>query len=240
MKSSENTEQILAAYINAAKSFKVPVRDLRNDYLGTDYASLKSCLNSVIGPLLDNDCILQQGSDVRDIMEIAENSAINGRMVRKQVEVWTRLWHISGQWLQSSVTLEPPIGKDGRVGVQQMGSLLSYGRRYSLKPLLALADTDGLEDDGHMAQGGTNGDAETDGPITTEQVDKLDALLMAADADIGKFAKFMGVDQINDIKQSDFRRAVAALKQKIKRITEESEGKTDYGYGAIKEGSNDG
>jgi hypothetical protein len=56
----------------------------------------------------------------------------------------TRLLHSSGQWMESTVSVDP-----GRPGAQPMGSAASYLRRYSLVAFVGIAT--GEEDDGEAA-----------------------------------------------------------------------------------------
>lgn len=60
------------------------------------------------------------------------------------VAVTTRLIHESGQWLESTLTMP-----GGNGGPQQVGSAITYARRYSLMAMLGLAPED---DDAAAAQ----------------------------------------------------------------------------------------
>ena len=60
------------------------------------------------------------------------------------VAVVTRVWHTSGQWAESDELVMPAKG-----GPQDVGSSLTYARRYSLMSFLGLATDD---DDGAGAQ----------------------------------------------------------------------------------------
>jgi hypothetical protein len=60
------------------------------------------------------------------------------------VTVTTRLIHKSGEWLEDALAM--PTGNGG---AQQVGSAITYARRYSLMAVLGLAPED---DDGHAAQ----------------------------------------------------------------------------------------
>lgn len=60
------------------------------------------------------------------------------------VAVTTRIWHHSGQWVESEPLVMPVKG-----GPQDIGSAITYARRYSLMAFLGLATDD---DDGVSAQ----------------------------------------------------------------------------------------
>ena len=116
--------------------------------------------------------------------------------------------------------LEPQTDKSGRVTPQAIGSALSYGRRYSLKALLALGDSE-MDDDASVA---TNGTPDTSNePITVEQVGELDKLLENSGADYDKFIGFLGVPGLSELKQSKYEMAVNALKRKIQANKQKGE-----------------
>jgi hypothetical protein len=60
------------------------------------------------------------------------------------VTVTTRIMHTSGEWIEESLSM--PTGQGG---AQQVGSAITYARRYSLMAMLGLAPED---DDGAAAQ----------------------------------------------------------------------------------------
>lgn len=64
---------------------------------------------------------------------------------RNGIEVTTMLAHTSGQWLHSAPLFMPVSG-----GAQDVGSAITYGRRYQLLAMVGLAPED---DDGQKAQG---------------------------------------------------------------------------------------
>jgi ERF superfamily len=60
------------------------------------------------------------------------------------VNVTTRVWHTSGEWVESL-----PLTMPAKGGPQDVGSAISYARRYALMAFLGLATDD---DDGASAQ----------------------------------------------------------------------------------------
>jgi hypothetical protein len=165
----------MKALIAARKAF-APVTRSSTGQIGQSrtytYADLTAVLESVLLPLLDHGLAVVQGVD-----------AATATLV-------TRLVHTSGEWMQSTYPLkldQPP---------QQLGSAITYARRYSILALLNLATED---DDGAAAQpaprrpraaGNTAPPAEPTGPsersseppaaprahartITTPQIKKL-------------------------------------------------------------------
>lgn len=59
----------------------------------------------------------------------------------------TRLCHASGQWIESSMTVNPP-----KQDIQSLGSYLTYLRRYNYSSIVGVVAVD-EDDDGEMAMG---------------------------------------------------------------------------------------
>ena len=128
----------------ALKAFK----DGTNTFFGNSkYATLASILDAIRGPLTENGFALVQEATTGDM----------------SVSVVTRLLHESWAELVSqplSAPLKKEFTKTGvelPPSVQQIGSLVTYLRRYSLCPFLGVALDD--DDDGNLASqaGNTEG-----------------------------------------------------------------------------------
>lgn len=110
-------------------------RDAKNPFFNSKYATLAEVLGTVREPLAANGFALIQDADT----DLAERT----------VGVVTRLVHESGAELASrrlSAPLKDEFTKDGKPlppSVQQIGSLVTYLRRYSLCAFLSVA----IEDD---------------------------------------------------------------------------------------------
>lgn len=88
--------------------------------------------------------------------------------------------------------------------IQAIGSTLTYLQRMTLKAALGLAASS--DDDGKAAES-----VET---ITDDQVNTLRDLIEEVGADLPKFCAYLRVEALADLRQSDFKRAVAALEAK--------------------------
>lgn len=93
-------------------------------------------------------------ADLSDVMDAVKEALSKNSLAVVQTTdgevLYTMLAHSSGQWLQGSV---PLIWQSGG-GPQQLGSALTYARRYSVSCLLGVvADED---DDGEVAQDQTD------------------------------------------------------------------------------------
>jgi hypothetical protein len=73
--------------------------------------------------------------------------------------VTTVLWHVSGQYIASTLSLPLADPNDSRVH----GSGLTYARRYAVQALLAIAPQD-EDDDAELARGGDHEQAKSTGP----------------------------------------------------------------------------
>lgn len=125
------------ALISAQKCVLKALKDGTNPAFKSKYATLDSVLDAVRGPLSENGFAL-----VQDTTSTAES-----------VSVITRLLHESGGELISqplSAPLKKEYNREGKEfppSVQQIGSMVTYLRRYSLCPFLGVSLDD--DDDGN-------------------------------------------------------------------------------------------
>ncbi|MDE2473081.1 MAG: ERF family protein [Bradyrhizobium sp.] len=132
------------------------------------YATLKTILETVRGPLLEQGIRIKQGAT--DSRSCDDGGGSKSRLV----PVYTDLVHaISGEVERTVV--EIPIS---RLDAQSMGSALTYGRRYSLLAALGLA-TDESDDDGAGSMPRDLGAPIVESPDLIELkglIDKIDAV----------------------------------------------------------------
>jgi hypothetical protein len=95
-------------------------------------------------------------------------------------------------------------GGDVMTKTHAVGSALSYGSRYLLKMIFNVAVGE-ADDDGNAAGKAT---------ISEEQVEKIQSLIMDANADLKRFMTYMKVAKIADIPATKFQSAVDALEAK--------------------------
>lgn len=94
--------------------------------------------------------------------------------------------------------------------IQQIGSTVTYLQRYTLKAALGLAAS--MDNDGAKADQG--------GVISQGEREVILALVEETGADIQKFCEFMGVESIATIPTASFKRAIAMLEAKKKKVSE--------------------
>ena len=191
MKTSEQTNELVTALAKAQGSLANPTKDARNPHFNSRYADLSGGLNAIREALSVNG------------LSVIQAPRIDGDVLMLD----TRLSHASGQWIEC----EYPVCKLG-VPQQQIGSAMTYARRYSLFAVVGIA---GEDDDGNDAS-----KSETPAPSTAflapEQVDEIQAMLDQLDPETERaFLKFMRVGFVSAIPAKDFTYAKGSLAKKI-------------------------
>ena len=128
MKTSESIEHLATALAAAQGVLKNPPKNKINPHFKSRYADLSDGLDVI------RECYSQHG-----LAFIQGTSIVDGIIVLN-----TRIVHKSGQWTESDY----PVGGLGRP--QEMGSAMTYARRYALFGLVGVAGED--DDDGNAAQ----------------------------------------------------------------------------------------
>lgn len=201
MTQSEQINELAAALAKAQGSMANATMNRTNPHFKSKYADLSSVLDAIRTPLSAS------GLSVVQTMQMTER----GMMLR------TTLMHASGQFIST----EYPLPATQRP--HEMGSALTYARRYSLAALVCnSADED---DDGNVAMaskptnGHANGNA-TNGHtrISDEQVKQLRDMADAKDADIPKLCKYFKVPSLADITPDVLPNVIAALEAKRSRV----------------------
>ena len=124
----------------------------------------------------------------------------------------TTLTHaVSGESIES----EWPVGAYEKLTPQQMGSSLTYGRRYTLFPMVGIAGADD-DDDGNAASGKGK---EEDGPLIDEdQVAEIQELLAETKSNVGVFFLTLGCTTFSDMTVPQYRKGIALLNEKRRRM----------------------
>lgn len=139
MSMSQQVDKLAAALAKAQGVMKPAAKDSSNPHFGNRYSSLAEVWDAIREPLTSNGLsVVQLPSSTVDAVTVA-----------------TTLLHVSGQWMRSAVTmpLRPEYTKSGTPqapGAQQVGSAITYGRRYGLCAMVGVASADD-DDDGNAA-----------------------------------------------------------------------------------------
>jgi hypothetical protein len=141
MKTSESIEHIATAYALAQAELQNPPKNKVNPHFKSSYVDLADGLDTIRKVFAKHHLAFIQGTSVSD-----------GIIVMN-----TRIMHKSGQWIES----EYPVS--GFSKPQEMGSAMTYARRYSLFAMVGVAGED--DDDGNAAQAAT----EASSPATVKK-----------------------------------------------------------------------
>lgn len=128
MKTSEQINEIATALAKAQAEIKNPTKDSVNPHFKSRYVDLASGIDAVRAVLSKNGISIIQAPTVENMLITLE----------------TRLAHSSGQWISCTY---PVIQFPARQ--QEIGSAITYARRYSLFGLVGIAGDD--DDDGNEA-----------------------------------------------------------------------------------------
>lgn len=118
MNTSLEIDKISEALATAQGEFKPVEKNKTNPHFKNTYADLSSVIEATRDALHKNGLFITQSPEFKD-----------GR-----IEVVTRVLHKSGQWLESTVSLKPTQDNP-----QQIGSAITYARRYGRAAILDLA-----------------------------------------------------------------------------------------------------
>lgn len=124
MKTSSEIKSIMPAFIKAQADIGHAIKDAKNPHFKNQYATLESVIDASKTHLLKNKIILCQTLSTENVLE-------------------TTLLHESGEFISSEVKLI--LSKQD---MQQLGSAITYARRYAIASLLNMAQED---DDGNAA-----------------------------------------------------------------------------------------
>jgi hypothetical protein len=127
MQTSDKINEIAAALAKAQAEITNPAKDAQNPHYKSFYADLAAGIGAIRGPLTKHG------------IAVTQLPRLDGDVLMLD----TRLIHSSGQWLQSEFPACRFPAKP-----QEVGSALTYARRYSLFAMVGIA---GEDDDGEAA-----------------------------------------------------------------------------------------
>lgn len=121
-------KNIISALIKAQKTIKHAQKDAKNPHFKNHYATLESVIDATKDSLLENEIVVTH-------------------IVTKENILVTTLLHSSGEQITSEMNLL------NATNMQQMGSSITYARRYSLAALLNISQ---IDEDGNDTGGNNN------------------------------------------------------------------------------------
>ena len=158
---SDSINELATALSKAQGQMTGAIKDSTNPFFKATYADLASVWEACRKPLSDN------GLSVVQTIEPIESTE-PGILV-------TWLLHSSGQYITSSVSVKAVPNKGNAIGPQEIGSALTYMRRYALAAIVGIAPED---DDGEAAQGRQkDGSRDHKEKSATEEAGAIDNIL---------------------------------------------------------------
>lgn len=162
MKRSETIDQLACALALAQGQMEGALKASSNPFFKSKYADLKSVWEACRAPLSNNGLSVVQSPEIRQPSEAAQ---LAGAVVAPEVVVTTVLAHLSGQYIENTLSMWP---KDN--SPQAIGSCISYARRYALASMVGVYQAD---DDAESAQEGHGVPADTMQEYMDQLVDAI-------------------------------------------------------------------
>jgi len=191
---SEQINELMGALAKAQGEMSHAVKDSTNPHFKSRYADLASVWQACRDPLAKNGLAVTQTLDFAG---------------ERQVLV-TTLGHSSGQWLKSMMAL--PIQKPG---AQELGSCLSYCRRYALASMVGVYQDD---DDAEVA---TKREAPKGPKITSRQLEEIHEWLLEFPDSAKALCEKFGIQEIAELEQKDFAFVISVF-EKRKKVKEKT------------------
>jgi ERF superfamily len=191
---SEQINELSKALSKAQGELKHASKDSNNPYFKSKYADLAEVWNACRQALSDNNLSIAQ------LLEI-----IDGKPA-----LVTVLSHSSGQWMKSTAML--PISKPG---AQEIGSCITYFRRYSLAAMVGVYQDD---DDGEKAQKEYREESKKPEKLSKDQINNINKLMDEIEDSeyLLKLEEYLGCDHIELMHPKDYERTMKSLEKKIK------------------------
>ncbi|MGE5165318.1 MAG: ERF family protein [Sphingobacteriales bacterium] len=201
MMQSDNTAELNNALCKAQSALRSATFNKVNPHFKNKYADLAAVIDAIRKPLTDNGLSITQTTQMYD-----------GQLV-----LLTTLRHCTGQWVCS----EYPLPMNATP--QQLGSALTYAKRYSLSSMVCLAADD--DDDAEATRKGTAAIAAGTrmiASVTEEQADTLTKLVKERQVKIENLLKLTHAESISDIPAATFTKAKDWLEKHPKRVMEDA------------------
>jgi hypothetical protein len=128
MRTSETIAALIKALVEAQAEITNPIKGSDNPFYKSRYAALCDCIDSTKAILAKNGLVVIQGIEGTD-----------------KVQVPTRLYHVSGEWIETVTEMAPT-----KTDPQGIASASTYARRYGRMAMLDVAGAD-MDDDGNAA-----------------------------------------------------------------------------------------
>ncbi len=196
MMQSEQIKELATALAKAQGAMENAAKNKSNPHFKSTYADLAAVLDAIRAPLSNN------GLSTVQTMEIAERCIV----------LRTTLLHSSGQFIAT----EYPIASG--LKPQEMGSAITYGRRYSLAAIVGIAQ----DDDDANAAAQTKPPVAQPNKISPKELSELQELINGKETSAEMVCKHWKFASLADITADKLPTITAAIKAKPDRQYEEA------------------
>jgi len=195
---SEELNKLFEALAKAQMEMEVAKTDSTNPYFKSKYADLRSVVDASRPFLAKNGlCVIQRTIP-----------GTNGTSY-----LYTRLGHLSGQWMESYMPINPP-----KQDIQTLGSYLTYLRRYSYSSMVGVVAGD-EDDDGENAMHITREKGMSNDKISKPQLDMLAQELKGETQIVEQIFKSYGISKLSDVPAKKYTKCLETIRE-IKRARE--------------------
>lgn len=181
--------------VRLREELPIVVKNKRNSQTNSNYADLEA-VQDVVYPLLNKYGFFDRYED---------DYPADG-LVGTTCEIVHRDGHSKRNRVQFSLDDKGIKGTVNKTLPHAIASSMTYGQRLSL--CRALGVKIGLDDDGNLSGNKV---------ISNDQGMQINSLIQSSGADKTGFLNYMGVDELEKIKASDFNKAITALNAKAKQ-----------------------
>jgi hypothetical protein len=200
-KRTESVElnKLFEALAKAQLDMEVAKTDSTNPYFKSKYADLKALIDASRPFLAKNGiCVVQRPIPAED-----------GRPY-----LYTRMGHLSGQWMESFMPINPP-----KQDIQTLGSYLTYLRRYSYSSMVGVVAGD-EDDDGETAMTSSRQPTQIQSiAISKAQLNILAEELKGEEGILENMLKAFAISKLSDLPQTRYTKCIERIRE-IKRNRE--------------------
>lgn len=190
---SEDLKELYTALAKAQEEMESAKLDSKNPFFKSTYADLPSVIKASRPFLAKNGLAVMQ--------RVMTN-------VNNTIYLSTRLCHSSGQWIESSMPIDPP-----KKTIQDIGSYITYVRRYTYSALIGVVGSDD-DDDGEAAMVRSNKISKSQLEILSSYTKKLPMEKVHALLD------YYQISKIQDLTSDKFEGALKKLKATVEALNE--------------------
>lgn len=195
---SAELNKLFEALAKAQMEMEVAKTDSTNPYFKSKYADLRSVVEASRPFLAKNGlCVIQR--------------TIPGKNGTSYL--YTRLGHLSGQWMESYMPISPP-----KQDIQTLGSYMTYLRRYSYSSMVGVVAGD-EDDDGENAMHTVREKGLSSDKISKPQLDLLAQELKGETQIVEQIFKSYGISKLSDIPAKKYTKCIETIRE-IKRARE--------------------